>query len=632
MNRIRHLNGPYGLSARLTDAGEWVLLAAFLLTPLTTLRPVTNLTFGDCLLVLILAIAVALVILRRRVPVVPRWVWAGSALLFLSIAAVEIFPPLSLEALDETFSGTPYASSLAGATRLMVALVVFPVAIAVVVQRWATIGRLVNAWIIGVSLSCGVALVDAVLGLGLQLSLANNPGEVNSFLGIERERYVGLSVHPTSFSVSVAMVSPLVLGKMTDRGRVLRFFPLFVLLVCGVILSGSRGGLVGIALATVLTIALNSDVRHAIFPKAPKVMLAMTAGLATAAALLVLGPLQSTSENVVQPGSGATIDARVGKDRNWVRNPNLAADSSDWASFGETAEVSRIRLDGTPGRHDRWVLKTVTKGNTDAEGHTVVTEVEVPGTYTASLNVLARPGVIYELRLQQYDNRGEVSRASSTRFTGTGRWQKPRTKLRFGPNGPFTVLNLLTVKWPQATTFLSYSARVLRSGKPPQNPSPAKSDDEDIVDAAPSEGSDPFTRFNPFGTSVQSSNSERVKYLEDSLKYIAQRPVPGYGFQWIEVSHNIFLQLVLSGGLVALLGYVLVIAGYFREGIRLRSRVSQQLAGIDLSLMISLAAFLVMGLVQTDLLDRYLYLPVALILSISSLLWRSGTESSGESK
>ena len=442
------------LSYRIAGAGEWALFAAFLLTPLTTLRPGTSITFGDCLLALVLAIAVVLVVLRRRLPVALRWVWIGTALLFVSIATVEVFPPVSLEALIETFSGTPYGSSIAGAARLMAALVVFPVAVATVVQRWVTIGLLVNAWIVGVSISCGVAVIDAAAGTGLQASLANNPSLVSDFLGLEPARYVGLSVHPTSFSVSVAMASPLVLGKMTDSGRVLRFSPLFLLFAFGVILSGSRGGLVGMALAIVLTIALNSDVRHAIFSKRPTVLLIIVAELAACTALLLLGTPRP--DPVIQPTPG-TSKARAGADGN-----------------------------------------------------------------------------------------GNVS------------------------------------------------------------------------------------RIDPFGDSAQVSNAEREKLVEESLDYVAERPVPGYGFQWIEASHSIYLQLLLSGGLIALLGYVLVIGGYFREGIRLRSRVPGYLRGVDVSLMISMAVFLVMGLFQTDLLDRYLYLPVALILSMSALLRRSESEASSD--
>lgn len=627
--RPAHPSGD--LSDRIAYVGELVLLAAFLLTPLTTLRPATNVTFGDCFLAVAVAIAAVILVLRRRSPAVPKWVWIGTGLLLLSIAAVEVFPPQSLDDLYATFTGTPYGSSLAAAMRLIVALVVVPVAVAIIVSRWSTIHLLVNAWIVGVSASCAVAVIDALFGFGLQASLANNPAEVTGFLGLEPGRYVGLGVHPTSFSVTVMMVSPLVLSKMTDSRRVLLFSPLFLLLVFAVILSGSRGGLVAIALATVLTVAFNPAVRGAIFNRQPRVLATLAANLVACGALLFLGPLHTffgTSPDL----SPATIEkeARPGANGNWVTNPGLKRNLDGWAPFGDTATISRHRIEAGGGGRDRWAVRTVTKGHKfpqDSEGypegHTVVADVAVSKTYTASLNVLAEPGVTYDLALQQI-NGYDIESANAIRLRGNGKWQSPSVSLTFGPVGTRAVLNLHTAERLQATTFYSYGARIETSSRSPESQSVPALAGTDASSSEPDE-SGTLSRLNPFGLSAQSSDSERLRFIEDSIDYIVDRPVPGYGFQWIEVSHDIYLQLLLSGGLIALVGYLLVVAGYLREGMQIRSRVPENLRDIDVALMISMVAFLVMGLVQTDLVDRYLYLPVALILSMSFMVASLGS-------
>ena len=58
--------------------------------------------------------------------------------------------------------------------------------------------------------------------------------------------------------------------------------------------------------------------------------------------------------------------------------------------------------------------------------------------------------------------------------------------------------------------------------------------------------------------------------FDDSIGFIEERPVLGYGFQWVEASHNTVLQMLMAGGILALVGFFLVLIGYLKIGFGLR--------------------------------------------------------------
>lgn len=431
---------PEGLAG---TTAKWILASAFFAIPLTALRPFASATFGDLLLALAVLAAGVLVLKGRRPPPLSRWVLVGAALLGMTILLSIAWPPVTEVPAIRSFGASPYGSSVGAGVRLLLALVAVPLVVAVIASRKATVWLFANAWIAGATLSCLVAVIDASFGTNLQVRLADNPAQVAEFLGLEPARSVGLAVHPTSFSVVAAMVFPLVLAKMDRPRRALIVAPLVLALCLGVVLSGSRVGMVGLGVALVLTLVLDSRVR-----------------------------------------------------RTW-RRPGLT----------------------------------------------------LIGTYAA---VLAATLIVFVL----------------------------------GP--PAALMNTV----PDGSAVGSESGGTVSS----------------------------VSRLDPLSISAKVSNEERLERMWDSIDLISQRPLSGYGYQWIEASHNIYLQLLVAGGIFALVGFASAMFGYLEEAWSIRRRLRGAAATMATALLVSMITFLVMGLFQTDLLDRYLYLPAGLVLAMSILV------------
>jgi O-antigen ligase len=124
-------------------------------------------------------------------------------------------------------------------------------------------------------------------------------------------------------------------------------------------------------------------------------------------------------------------------------------------------------------------------------------------------------------------------------------------------------------------------------------------------------------RFQGDDVSVGDSNRSRLTLYEESVEYIGERPIVGNGFDLVRGSHNLTLQLLLAGGLIALVGYLTVFFGYLSIGWKLRPRVPDWLSGDSVGLTLSLAAFLLAGVFSNDVYARYLYIPAGLLLSMS---------------
>jgi O-antigen ligase len=103
---------------------------------------------------------------------------------------------------------------------------------------------------------------------------------------------------------------------------------------------------------------------------------------------------------------------------------------------------------------------------------------------------------------------------------------------------------------------------------------------------------------------------------------VLQRPVVGHGFEYLRGSHNIYLQLMHAGGIIALAGFILFAVGSTATGFRLgrSDAVPDSLQSLARGLVASLAVWLVaVGIVQPAIFDRYLYIPAGLIVAIWAL-------------
>ena len=156
---------------------------------------------------------------------------------------------------------------------------------------------------------------------------------------------------------------------------------------------------------------------------------------------------------------------------------------------------------------------------------------------------------------------------------------------------------------------------------PPLGQVPAGVDSPAGVNS-PAEADSPagLSRLGPGDSSAEESDAIRRQYLEDSVSFIADRPLVGYGYQWVEASHNVYLQFLVAGGVIALAGFLIVMAGYFRQILELRGRISGSMLDLLVGSGISLAALLLMGMTSNLVVERFIYLPVLLVMAMAALV------------
>jgi len=118
---------------------------------------------------------------------------------------------------------------------------------------------------------------------------------------------------------------------------------------------------------------------------------------------------------------------------------------------------------------------------------------------------------------------------------------------------------------------------------------------------------------------VAPATEARTTIYPAILGEVVERPIIGHGFQYIRGSHNIYLQLLHSGGIVALTGFLLFAVGSTVSGLRLArdDTVPADLRSLSRALVASMAVWLgVVGLVAPAIFDRFLYVPAGLTLAI----------------
>jgi O-antigen ligase len=114
--------------------------------------------------------------------------------------------------------------------------------------------------------------------------------------------------------------------------------------------------------------------------------------------------------------------------------------------------------------------------------------------------------------------------------------------------------------------------------------------------------------------SVADSDAERRAIYESALEAIAARPVTGIGFSVINDAHNIWLQLASAGGVIAVAAFIVYLAGIWRLSRRrtVASAATTQWRG---ALLACVLTWITAGLLQNQISDRFLYVPVGLLLA-----------------
>jgi hypothetical protein len=126
-------------------------------------------------------------------------------------------------------------------------------------------------------------------------------------------------------------------------------------------------------------------------------------------------------------------------------------------------------------------------------------------------------------------------------------------------------------------------------------------------------------RFNGHG-SINRSNLDRQHLRAQAWSDFRDHPVFGIGIKHISESHCIYLQLMASGGIVLVAGMLIYWFGTLRW-CWLAQRTGDALGRY---LMTSVTAWLVLGFMENQLTDRFLYYPIGCAAALAAA-YRVGT-------
>jgi O-antigen ligase len=108
------------------------------------------------------------------------------------------------------------------------------------------------------------------------------------------------------------------------------------------------------------------------------------------------------------------------------------------------------------------------------------------------------------------------------------------------------------------------------------------------------------------------SNAVRALVLNQAIADFIRFPLFGLGLRHLVEAHNIYVQLLASGGIVLLLSMMCYWGGAISDAWRLfKSGTS-----IALPLLVSITAWLVLGVVENQITDRYLYYGIGCVAAL----------------
>ncbi len=139
-----------------------------------------------------------------------------------------------------------------------------------------------------------------------------------------------------------------------------------------------------------------------------------------------------------------------------------------------------------------------------------------------------------------------------------------------------------------------------------------------VLISLPSTIRDSILRVTSFGSLISAGNASdtgRLTLIGEGLQDWLRYPMFGAGIRHIVEAHNIYVQLLASGGIVLLVAMCLYWFAMIRECWLLSK------AGIAYArfLMLSIAAWLALGLVENQLTERGIYFAVGCIAGLASV-------------
>ena len=269
-----------------------------LLLGLLTLRAGGQVTYSDLLFLASFLLACAeFVILRRRVPMrVP----------FLLLIGIAIF---SLGGLLSTFGSFATTSSIAVIARLVILTVFWFWLGTVVLRAQAHVTRAMGFWVASAAICGGGAILQLLVG------------DVIPNASIDGGRATGFTSQPNDLGglTAITFVPALMLASRARASVVTRgwSYASLLLVVAGLILSGSVGALLAAASAAVVWLALQRTSVHALLALATLVacVVALTALQSIRGAPHPLDRLESVTSSTSLPGGGtrqASLEQRIG--------------------------------------------------------------------------------------------------------------------------------------------------------------------------------------------------------------------------------------------------------------------------------------------------------------------------------
>ena len=156
-----------------------------------------------------------------------------------------------------------------------------------------------------------------------------------------------------------------------------------------------------------------------------------------------------------------------------------------------------------------------------------------------------------------------------------------------------------------------------------------------VAIAARFSGSQSFVAINRLtGTSasVAESDSTRVERYHVAISSFLSHPIVGTGFQSIRQALDIYLQLAASGGVLALTGFAIFVLWVIRSDRALvRAAPAGHLRNLGGALAGAMVVWLVYGLFQNGIYERYLYVAAGLTVAAGyDRLRRSGPTRAAE--
>jgi O-antigen ligase len=209
--------------------------------------PPKSVAAPDLLLVAALA-ALAFCWVQDSVEIpIPGWL-VGTAALLISAQLLDQFFLVTHPPQDQPPSFTPVGPPLLTLFRVELGMLVLPLVVGAVASTWQRANLLANLWVLSATVSAAVGAFDSATGAGIGVSITGLGGG-------EAGRVSGLSIHPNALALTCCMALPIALlraAQLRGLGRAAAVGASGILII-GVLASGSRVGVVGVALAVGLT-------------------------------------------------------------------------------------------------------------------------------------------------------------------------------------------------------------------------------------------------------------------------------------------------------------------------------------------------------------------------------------------